>query len=337
MTIDTLPAIPATYKHVLAFEVSKAELVVHTLPGADMSRIANQRPLIRRILKREIKRNARLGIGPLLVVCEATSSYDAGILACAHDLGIAVHRAHGSRVRAYARFRGKLAKSDPIDAGIIARYAIDGEDLVLHVPPRPQQQRLRELVDRRAEIIDQIETERARLEHLRQPDLRRMLEAHIRFLDRQKEEIDQALDELVDQDDRFRTASRLMQTVKGIGRLTPLALLAYLPQIGTVCRQTIAALAGLAPFDRDSGMLKGQRHIFAGRSQARTALYMPAIVAARHNPHLKDLFDRITAKGNPFKKAITAVMRKLLVILNAIVATGQPCRMQNAAREPKKA
>lgn len=122
----------------------------------------------------------------------------------------------------------------------------------------------------------------------------------------------------------------LMQLVKGVGPITAATVLAYLPEIGTVSRGTIAALAGLAPFDDDSGTKKGPRHIWGGRAEVRTGLYMAAMVAVRHNKHLRDLAERVRARGKPFKVAITAVMRKLLVMLNAIVASGKPCKTANA-------
>ena len=188
------------------------------------------------------------------------------------------------------------------------------------------------MIDRRSEVADLIEAERCRLEHIEEKDIVRMIAAHIRILEAQKRRIEAALDALVEQDAPIANACRLMRSVKGVGPMTPLALLAYLPEIGTVSRETMAALAGLAPFDRDSGMSTGRRHVAAGRAQARRALYMPATVAIRHNAHLKAMFDRLVARGRPFKAAITAVMRKLLVILNAVVASGQPCRMPAAAR-----
>jgi len=332
MTIDSLAAIPLRFKDVIAFEVSKAELVVQSFPDGRPLRIANRRAAIAKAIRRERTRNGKLGLGPLLVVCEATGSYGRQIVEVAHQLGVAMHRAHGSRVRAFARFKGQLAKSDAIDVGMVGAYALASEGLALHVPDRAEQKRLRALIDRRSQVCDLIEAERCRLEHVEEKDIERMIAAHIRTLEMQKRRIEASLDELAESDATFAKACRLMRSVKGVGTMTPLALLAYLPEIGAVSRETIAALAGLAPFDRDSGTSTGRRHVAAGRAPARQALYMPATVAIRHNAHLKALFDRLIARGRPFKAAITAVMRKLLVILNAVVASGRPCHMAGAAR-----
>ncbi len=336
MTIDTVAAIPRRFKHVLAFEVSKAELVVQSLPDGTAFRMPNERAAIRKAIRQEIARNAKLGLGPLLVVCEATGSYDRAIIETAHDLGVAMHRAHGSRVRAFARFTGQLAKSDGIDIGVVGAYALASEDLELHRPVRAEQKRLRALIDRRNELAEMIEAERCRLGHVEETDIARSIAAHISDLEEQKRQVETALERLAESDATFANACRLMRSVKGIGTMTPLALLAYLPELGSVPRETIAALAGLAPYDRDSGTSKGRRHIAAGRSEARRALYMPATVAIRHNAHLKAMFERIVARGRPYKAAIAAVMRKLLVILNAVVASGEPCRMANAARTPMR-
>ena len=330
MTPETLNANQSQYNHIVAFEVSKAKLFVHVLPEARTVQIDNTPAMIRRLIKKENQRNAGLGIGPLLVVCEATGTYSNAVLACADEFSIACHRAHGSRVRAFARFRGTLAKSDPIDVAVIADYARCSRDLVLHRQPREAQIELRELVARRTEVRQMKEAEEARVEHVTSPVVRDSLRALIAALEKQFAKIEARIVTLMAQDVTFAERARLMQSVKGVGPVTAAALLAYLPEIGTVSRGTIAALAGLAPYDADSGLKKGQRHIFGGRAEVRTSLYMAALVAIRHNPHLRDMGERVIARGNPYKVAVTAVMRKLLVMLNAIVASGQTCKMKNA-------
>lgn len=332
MTTQTLNANQTRYNHIVAFEVSKATLLVHVLPEARTVEIANTPAAIRRLIKKESHRNAGLGVGPLLVVCEATGTYSNAVLACAGELVVACHRAHGSRVRAFARFRGTHAKSDPIDVGVIADYARCSKDLVLHRPARPAQAELRELVARRTELRQAKEAEEARLEHVGSTLVVDSLRAHIRTLAALIAKIEKRLDALMAEDEQLARNTELMQSVKGVGPITAATMLAHLPEIGTVSRGTIAALAGLAPFDNDSGTKKGRRHIWGGRAEVRTGLYMAAMVAIRHNRHLRELAERVTARGNPFKVAITAVMRKLLVMLNAIVASGQPCKMANATR-----
>jgi transposase len=330
MTPKTLPLKQPRFNHVLAFEVSKATVFVQALPGGTRCEIGNDRASIRRQIKTELRRNPTLGIGPLLVVCEATGSYGQPVLDCAVELGVACHRAHGSRVRWFAQSQARYAKSDPIDVGMIGRYASSTECLQLYRPPSPEESELRELMGRRTELRQTKEAEQARLEHVRSTLVRETIRDHIRALERQIDKIAARIDALIGAHARLQRAAELMQSVKGVGRLTAAAVLAYLPEIGTLSRATIAALAGLAPFDADSGKHKGPRHILGGRAEVRAALYMAAVVAMRCNPHLRAMAQRLQARGKPFKVAVTAVMRKLLVILNAIVASGEPCRMANA-------
>jgi transposase len=330
MTPKTMNANHQSYNHIVAFEVSKAKLFVHVLPGGQTFEINNDPAAIRRVLKKEMRRNPGLGLGPLLAVCEATGSYSRHVLASAGELAIACHRAHGSRVRAFAKFRGTHAKSDPIDVVLIADYAHCGRNLHLHANPREPQIDLRELVDRRTELRQAKEAEQARIEHVRCKEVADSLRVNIRGLEKLIAKIERRIEELMRQDETFARNAALMQSVKGVGPITAATLLAHLPEIGTVSRGTIAALAGLAPFDDDSGESKGARHIFGGRAEVRTILYMAATVAMRHNTHLRNLAERIKARGKSFKIAATAVMRKLLVMLNAIITSGQPCKMADA-------
>jgi len=268
----------------------------------------------------------------LLVVCEATGTYSNDIIACTAEFGVACHRAHGSRVRAFAKFRGTHAKSDPIDVRLIADYATASRNLELHRPPRPAQAELRELVGRRTELRQALEAEQARVEHVASKLVVASLRGHIRVLEKLVAEIDRRIETLMREDEEFHRKGSLMRSVKSVGPVTAATVLAYLPEIGTVSRGTIAALAGLAPYDRDSGEGKGQRHISGGRAEARSGLYMAARNAMTWNEHLAALARRVEAKGKPFKVQVTAVMRKLLVILNAVVASGVPCRTETAGR-----
>lgn len=330
MTPEIMNANRHSFNHIVAFEVSKAKLHVHVLPDAVSCEIANEGAAVRQLIKRELRKNQRRGQGPLLVVCEATGSYSRIVIDCAAELGVACHRAHGSRVRAFAKFRGTHAKSDPIDVRVIADYARSSESLQLHEPPRPAQAELRELVGRRTELREVKEAEEARVEHVATKLVASGMRAHIRSLEGMIAKIDRRIAALMEADQQFAQAARLMISVKGVGMGTAAVILAYLPEIGTVSSGTIAALAGLAPYDDDSGRTKGKRHIFGGRAEVRAGLYMPAVVAMRHNAHLRDLAERIKLKGNAFKIAVTAVMRKMLIILNAIVASGKPCQMAAA-------
>ena len=177
-----------------------------------------------------------------------------------------------------------------------------------------------------------LEAETARIEHVRSKAVIGDMKAHVRQLEKRVADMEMRINALVEATERFAINAALMRSVKGVGPLTAAAVLAYLPEIGTIARGTVAALAGLAPYDNQSGAFDGRRHIAGGRAGLRKALYMAARVAARCNAHLADLARRIKARGREDKVAITAVMRKLLVILNAVVASGQPCRMVAARR-----
>lgn len=323
------------YKHVLAFEVSKAELVTKVLPSGVETTIPNTPAEVRRLIERERKANARLGLGPLLIVCEATGTYDRHVLACAIEKDIACHRAHGSRMRAYAKYRGVRAKTDPIDARLIAEFGRDTPDLHLYRLPSEQQQELRALVARRSELKETLAAETARAEHTTSKRVTTSIKHLIKVLEKDIAAIEAALEALVAADEELHTKTELMRTIVGIGFTGATSMLAFVPELGTIDRGTAAALIGVAPYDDASGKRDGQRHIAGGRQAARNALYMCAVVAMRHNRHLADMAQRIIARGRPHKVAITAVMRKLIVILNAVLRDGTGCKMPAATRQPK--
>lgn len=313
------------FNHVVAFEVSKAELVVHTLPADAQHRIANTPAAVRRQLRREQRANLKLGLGPLLVVCEATGGYERHVLAEACALGLAVHRAHGSRTRLFARFHGYAAKTDGIDARLLARYGLT-PNLPLHVPPSPEQAALRQLRQRRGDLQQMLRMELNRTEHASLKRLSTSLARHAAWLKQELKAIDAEIAQLIRQSPELDRKARLMCSLKGVGPNTAAAILAHLPEIGTLAKPTVAAICGLAPIANDSGQHNGRRHIAGGRAALRAALYMAALVARHHNPTIKAFADTLRTRGKPNKLILTAVMRKLIVILNAIVASGQPAR-----------
>lgn len=331
MTHATVAAIRPPFNHVVAFEVSKESLTVHTLPADEQCSIANRPQAVRRLLKAEIRRNRKGKLGPLLIVCEATGGYERSVLDVAIELGLAVHRAHGARVRFFARYLGLAAKTDPIDAHMLAQYGRQTADLRLYTPPPPECEALRALQARRAEIQDMIIAETNRLEHARHKSVLRSLRAHIAALKAVFKAIEREIAELVSKTDSLKDKVRLMRTVKGVGPVTATTLLAYLPDIGQLTKGQVARLAGLAPINDDSGKKRRPRHVEAGRSAIRRSLYMAATVAAGSNPVLREFAQRLTARGYPFKYVITAVMRKIVVILNAVLRDGQPCRTAKTA------
>lgn len=313
------------FKRVIAFEVSKHTLVVHRLPEDEQVTIANEPKAIARLL-------ARWHPGdPVLVVCEATGGYERHVLKAAIAAGLPVHRAHGSRVRAFARYHGRRAKTDPLDARLIARFGLEAADLRLYVPPPPEVTALTALRARRDEVAVMARMEENRLEHAVHDRVRRSIEAHLAGLTAELAALEREIAALIGAHQDLARKAALMQSVKGIGPKTAAACLAYLPELGTLTRGGAAALVGLAPYADDSGRHRGVRHVAGGRAHARKSLYMAAVVAIAHNPAIRNWAKTLRQRGKPPKLVITAVMRKLVVTLNAILREGKPCRMNESA------
>jgi transposase len=317
------PALPA-FNHVIAFEVAKDSLVIHVLPTEEQSVAANKPKAIRKALIAEMRRNAKASLGPLLVVCEATGGYERHVLEVCEDLGIAAHKAHGSRVRYFARYLGLLAKTDPIDARVLALYGLKTPDLRLYVPLEPEVLALRDLKTRRDQVQQMLFTETNRLEHARHASVSRSIKAHIESLRKALAALEAEISAHVQANEALAHKASLMQTLKGVGPATVAAILAYLPELGGLTRSEVACLVGLAPMNDDSGQFNGPRHIEAGRAVVRKTLYMTALVAIRHNPIMRLFADKLRRNGKPSKLVIVAVMRKLIVTLNAILRSGKP-------------
>lgn len=336
MTQSTVKAIrspdnSARPDHVVAFEVSKHQLVVHTLPADRQTVIDNTPAAVRRVLLAEVKHNRQTRLGRLLVICEATGGYERHVLEAAVELGLEAHKAHGSRVRHFARYKGLKAKNDPIDARLIGLYGLQTENLVRYVPPSPGLKALRALKERRTDLQAMLQAETNRLEHATDACVLKSLKTSIRALTSALKAIEAEIVLLLKREEELARKAELMCTVPGVGLTVATTLIAHMPELGTLPRTRAAALAGVAPYDNDSGEMKGRRSIDAGRSAVRRSLYMAAMAAKRTCPHLRDFAERIIAKGNPPMVAITAVMRKLIVIINAVLATQQPCRYAKSA------
>jgi len=331
MNDSIMPAAAARFNHAIAFDVAKDSLSVHILPSGESFEAPNTALSARRLLRREQKRNAKLGNGPLLVICEATGGYETPVLEAACEFGLACHRTHGSSVRAYAKFRGRHAKSDPLDGRPIAEYGRDKPALRLYEPPSPQQAALRELMDRRAVLRDMIGAERCRLEHASLKAVRQSLEKHLKMLNNEFLAIEKEIEALAKSGTVLDRRIRLMQTLAGVGSVTAHTLLAFMPELGSIPPSTAAALAGLAPYDRDSGKERGRRRIFAGRSQVRCCLFMAARAAIKHHEVFRTFAERLMQRGKPYKVAVTAVMRKLIVILSAMLKANEPWKHAKTA------
>jgi len=298
---------PAVY---VGIDVAQATLDVALLPSGETWQVANDEPGIRALLAR-LQPHA-----PTLIVLEATGGYERAAVAALATGGLPVVVANPRQVRDFARATGQLAKTDTLDAGILARFA-DRVRPAVRPLPEPMTQALAALLARRRQLLEMLGAERQRLS-LAAASVRRSLTQHIAWLERQLGRVDDDLDALIQASPLWRAKDNLLQSVPGIGPVTSRTLLATLPELGRLSHKQIAALVGLAPLARDSGTLRGKRSVWGGRAPARTALYMAALVAARWNPVLKAFYIRLRAAGKPAKVALTACARKLLTIVNAM-------------------
>ena len=259
---------------------------------------------------------------PVQIICEPSGGYERDLLEALWAAGLAVSLVHAARVRAFARAQGLLAKTDPIDAVVLRQF---GELLQPGIlpPPSPQRERLAELVQRREQLVNILAMEQQRQVQTRDAVVRKMSGRLLRELLHQIEQLDELIAAQIASDSLLKTQSERMQQVKSIGPVTASTLLAELPELGTLSRNESGALAGVAPYNRDSGQYRGRRTIRGGRVRVRRVLYMAAVVATRFNPILKSFYQRLLAAGKPKKLALTAVMRKLVVLLNHLLKNPQ--------------
>ncbi|GJE70072.1 IS110 family transposase [Methylorubrum podarium] len=258
------------------------------------------------------------------LVCEATGGYERPLIEAAAALGLPLRRIHPSRARAFARAKAKLAKTDRIDAAVLAALAAFTADEPAPPLPSPAQRALAELMTRLGQLKDQRQAEQCRRERTESALVRRSIAASLALLDAQIREIGAALDEAIAADaERARTAA-LLRTCKGVGPVACRALLAWLPELGRLNRRTVAALVGVAPITCHSGSSSRSASITGGRKPLRDVLFMAALTASRHNPVFRSLYERLRAAGKPHKVALIAVVRKLVTTLNAMVRAGKP-------------
>jgi transposase len=267
-------------------------------------------------------------LGAARIAIEATGGFETVVAAALASAGLPVVIVNPAQVRAFAQALGKRAKTDPLDAAVIARFA-EATRPALRPLPDAETQALGDLVARRRQIIAMIGAENQRLKRSSQrtaKSINRLLKA----LQKELTDIDQDIDDSIRRSPHWLAKVELMKSVPGIGDQIARTLIAELPELGTLDRRQIAALVGLAPWTRQSGQWRGKSFIGGGRAGVRTALYMGALVAAHHNPSLRAFRDRLVAHGKPKLVAIIAVARKLITILNAILRDNQPWREQNA-------
>lgn len=302
-------------KVIAGIDVGKRELVVSVL-GKGSGRFRNETEGIR-----EMRKWLR-GEGVTQVVCEVTGGYEKGVVEGLRGSGVAVHKAHPTRVRALARALGREAKTDPIDAEVLAQYGammkVEGEE-----EDRGSEE-LREVLGRRRQLVEQRVQDLNRLEKGLRGANKKSCERHVAWLDKEIARLDKARQALWQRHPELSERAALYQSVKGVGELTAATLLGYLPELGQGCGKGLTSLAGLAPWSHDSGQHRGYRAIRGGRGTVRRALYMAALSATRCNPELGSFYRRLRHRGKPAKVALVAVMRKLLLQLHAIAGRGTP-------------
>lgn len=300
----------------MGIDVSKENLDLAVNPRKQISRFPNTAAGIGKMVDYIIK------TGPMLVVMEATGGFEIPIAAALGETGIPAAIVNPRQVRDYARSTGKLAKTDAIDAQILADFAA-----TVHPEPRPladaQAQELKDILARRRQLNEMITAEKNRLQRARRA-LRDHIRAHIAWMEKELLDMDSELRYFIEGSPMWREKDNLLQSVPGIGPVLSTTLVAELPELGTLNRKQIAALVGVAPLNRDSGKMRGKRSVWGGRASVRAALYMGTLVATRFNPVIRRFYERLIKVGKAKKAAITACMRKLLTIINAMVKHHTP-------------
>jgi transposase len=253
-----------------------------------------------------------------ILVCEASGGYEASLLRLAHSLRRPIIQLNARQVRDFARAQNRLAKTDRIDAGLIAEFAHTFQPKPLPLPD-PLQEQLLALVKHRSHLLTQITQNNNLTQTLTDKPLLRLIAKTVAFLHKQVAQLEALIHAKVAASPDLLAKVHRLQQVQGIGLLTATSLLALMPELGSLSDTQAAALAGVAPFNHDSGQFRGQRHIFGGRSQLRSVLYMAALVASRHNPILRPLYLRLLDRGKAKKLALTALMRKLILLANRLL------------------
>jgi transposase len=295
----------------IGLDIAKHQLD-YTLDGVKVQQVPNTPAGHARLLE-QLRR-----VPAARVVCEASGGYERDVVAYLLTSGKEVCVVQPGRVRAFAQAEGLLAKTDVLDAKLLRRF---GEKVQprLAVPLAPAAVILRDLLEHRRQLTEQRVATKNRLE-LAQPTLRVLLSAQLEFLDTQMAKIDQMIEKHVDSDDDLRGKAQRLRELKGVGAVLAATLLAYVPELGQIDGPQLSALVGVAPFARDSGNLHRARRIRGGRSPVRHVLYMAAVAAIRFNRILQTFYERLRSKGKPAQVCLVAVMRKMLLVLNKLIA-----------------
>jgi transposase len=296
----------------VGIDVAKDRLDVHVRPSGQAFAVARDGEGLAQLVEQ------LRALSPRLVVLEATGGFETVVAAAVAGAGVPLAVVNPRQIRSFAKALGRLAKTDALDAEVIATF---GE--AIRPEPRPlpsaQAQALGEMVARRRQLIEMIVAEGNRRRQLTQRRLVKGIDRHLQALQKELTELEQDIDDEIRGSPVWREKEDLLTSVPGVADKTARTLIADLPELGTLTRRKIAALAGYAPMNRDSGTMRGKRHIAGGRSAVRCALYMATLTAIRCNPVIRPFYLRLRAAGKPAKLALTAAARKLLTILNAML------------------
>ena len=306
----------------VGIDVSKDRLDVHLRPTGQAFCVSRDAKGLDDLI-------SRLSDRPVaLVVLEATGGFETTVAAALAGAGLPLCVVNPRQIRDFARAMGRLAKTDALDAEAIALFA---ERIRPEARPLldPERARLAEFVSRRRQVIEMIGMETNRRRRATDKRLAKRLDRHVAFLEKELNEIDHDIGEAIKRSPVWCKTEALLKSVPGIGYVTARTLLAEVPELGTVDRHQIAALVGVAPVNRDSGLMRGHRAIAGGRTSVRNVLYMAALTAIRCNPVLRTFYNQLITRGRPKKVALVAVLRKLLTVLNAIVRDLTPWRQQS--------
>jgi len=301
----------------IGLDVSKQKLDVAVRPGNRHFITPNDDRGIKQLVKR------LAALQPELIVLEASGGYEFMVTAALAEAQLPVALVNPLAVRQFAGATSKLAKTDKIDAQVLAHFA---EAVKPEPRPLPDQelQVLKAALQRRQQVVKMIGQEENRLEKTYIPGVRRDIQKHLTWLRRRLDELNRDLDDQIRKSPLWRDRDRLLQSIPGVGPTVSRAIMAQLPEVGTLSGKKAVALVGVAPYNRDSGRFRGKRMIRGGRSHLRHVLYMAAVVAARFNPVIRTFYQRLLAAGKPKKLALTACMRKLVLIINSMVKNKQP-------------
>ena len=299
---------------IVGVDISKKQLDYAYYGEKDSHQVSNDEAGIAQLIEELQKRQVGL------VVMEATGGLERLSLTLLHQAKINAALVNPRQARDFAKAIGKLAKTDRIDCHTLAHFG-NAVQLRVYQLPDGQQQLLSALITRRRQVLELLTMERNRL-HSTHPELKARLKKHIAFLKDELKQMDDELDDFIRNTPDWKAKNKQLRTVPGVGRVMATTLIAELDELGKVPNKAIAALVGVAPFNKDSGQSRGRMMIKGGRAEVRTALYMATLTAIRHNPVIKAFFERLRKAGKEFKVAMTACMHKLLIILNTMVKNG---------------